>query len=142
MKVIWLAALLAVSACTAKPLTMSVPSKAGHDLNSARKAVHFCTGQSDEGGNSAVIGGYMTNIVLFGILPGTVGTMLVQDELRTQGEYDQVDRCLTERGFERRELTPNESAWLRNTTEAERARRLDHLVDGGKIEAYGLTRVQ
>jgi len=101
-KVELLVAVLALSACAVKPLTTSIPTQQGHTLASARNAVLDCVAQADEGGNSAVIGGYTTNILLFGILPGTLVTLPIEDELRTQGEYDQVDRCLSERGFERR----------------------------------------
>ena len=111
-------------------------------MSSARNAVLDCTGESDEGGNSAVIGGYTTNILLFGIILGPLVTVPMQEELRTQGEYDQVDRCLAERGFERRELTGNEAVWLRDASEHERVRRLDHLVGGGTIETYGVAYVQ
>ncbi|WP_170763958.1 hypothetical protein [Ruegeria lacuscaerulensis] len=142
MKVVLLVAVLAVSACAVKPLNGSIPTQQGHTLASARNAVLDCTGEADEGGNSAVIGGYTTNVLLFGIILGPLVTVPMQDELRTQGEYDQVDRCLAERGFERRELTGNESAWLNNASKHERVRRLDHLVGGGTVESYSFANVQ
>lgn len=137
MKKLLLGAFLVASACTTKPLGMSVPTQAGHNLHSARVAVDSCSLEADEGGNSAVIGGYATNILLWGILIGPAITAPIQDELRTQGEIDQVDRCLQERGFERRELSAGESFWVRNAFGEERERRLDHLVSGGTIETYG-----
>lgn len=137
MKKLLLGAFLVASACTTKPLGMSVPTQAGHNLHSARVAVDSCSQEADEGGNSAVIGGYATNILLWGILIGPAITAPIQDELRTQGEIDQVDRCLQERGFERRELSAGESFWVRNAFGEERERRLDHLVGGGTMETYG-----
>lgn len=137
MKKLLLGAFLVASACTTKPLGMSVPTQAGHNLHSARVAVDSCSQEADEGGNSAVIGGYATNILLWGILIGPAITAPIQDELRTQGEIDQVDRCLQERGFERRELSAGESFWVRNAFGEERERRLDHLVGGITIETCG-----
>lgn len=134
--------LVAVSACTTKPLEMSVPTQSGHTLHSARIAVNACSAEADIGGNSAVIGGYATAILLTSPLIGTIIGYNTQGASRTQGEIDQVDRCLTERGFERRNLTTNETSWLRGATEQERVRRLDHLVGGGVIETYGLAAVQ
>ncbi|NVO57533.1 hypothetical protein HW561_17180 [Rhodobacteraceae bacterium B1Z28] len=137
----FLCALMAVSACTTKPLETAIPTQAGHNLHSAKVAVDSCSVEADEGGNAAVIGGYATNVLLFGTLIGPILTAPVQDELRTQGEIDQVDRCLTERGFERHELTQGESFWLRNAYGEERVRRLDHLIGGGTIETYGTPKV-
>lgn len=140
MKKIICLAVLAVSACTTKPLEMSVPTQAGHNLHSARVAVQSCVTEADIGGNSAVIGGYATNILLWGIILGPVVTAPFDDELRAQGEIDQVDQCMTERGFERRYLSDGEQFWLSDAHGDERIRRLDHLVSGGAIETYGASR--
>ncbi|MEM7091055.1 MAG: hypothetical protein AAF496_15965 [Pseudomonadota bacterium] len=127
---------LALSACTTKPLESSVPTQAGHNLHSARVAVQNCATEADIGADAAVIGGYATNILFFGIILGPAITSAFDDQLRAQGAIDQVDRCMTERGFERRDLTGGEQFWLNNATGGERVRRLDHLVDGGTIETY------
>ncbi|MEX0276595.1 MAG: hypothetical protein AB3N19_03680 [Ruegeria sp.] len=133
-------AMLALSACAAKPLEMSVPTQAGHNLHSAKVAVNSCITEADIGGNSAVIGGYATNILLFSPLIGTLVTVPIQDELRAQGEIDQVDRCMTRLGFERRNLSDGEQIWLNDSHGEERVRRLDHLVGGGTVETYRATR--
>ena len=129
-------ALMATSACTTNPLDMSVPTQAGHNLHSARTAVESCAREADIGGNSAVIGNYATAIILSSPLVGTIIGYNTQDAVRAQGEIDQVDRCLAEQGFERRNLTEGERFWLRNTYGQERSKRLDHLVGGGTIETY------
>ena len=92
--------------------------------------------ETPEGGNAAVVGGYMMSILLTGVVIGTLITIPAEDGLRAQGEVDQVHRCLAERGFERRELTDGEVFWLDNSFGDERKRRLDHLVGGGTIETY------
>ncbi|MCG7522156.1 hypothetical protein [Ruegeria sp. Ofav3-42] len=137
MKKIICISALALSACTTKPLEMSVPTQAGHNLHSAKVAVQSCAAEEDIGGNSAVIGGYATNILLWGVILGPLITAPFDEKLRSQGEIDQVHRCLTERGFERRELTDGEQFWLHHTSGEERVRRLDHLVGGGTMETYG-----
>lgn len=137
MKKIVLLSLLLASACSTKPLTPSVPTKDGHNAYSAKVALDGCAQQADEGGTSAVVGAYATNILLWGIIVGPVATAPFEDQLRAQGEIDQVDRCMGEQGFERRELTQGESFWLRNSFGQERERRLNHLIGGGTIETYG-----
>ena len=136
MKKIICLVVLALSACTTKPLETSVPTQAGHNLHSARVAVQSCASEADIGGDAAVIGGYATNILLWGIIIGPAVTAPFDDQLRRQGEIDQVDRCMTEHGFERRKLSQGEAFWLRNAFGEERVRRLDHLVGGGTIESY------
>ncbi len=137
MKKIMCLSVLALSACTTKPLEMSVPTQAGHNLHSARVAVEACSTEADIGGNAAVIGSYPTFILMTSPLIGTAAAYSGRHDLRIRGEIDQVDRCLTERGFERRDLTNAERAWLRNASGDERVRRLDHLVAGGTMETYG-----
>ena len=141
MKKILFSVLMLASACTTKPLEVSVPTQASHNLHSAKIAVESCSLEADEGGNAAVIGGYTMNILLAGILIGTLVTIPAEDALRTQGEIDQVDRCLNEHGFERRDLTQGERFWLRDSYGQERVRRLDHLIGGGKIETYGVPKI-
>ncbi len=138
MKKVLCLAVLAVSACTTKPIEMSVPTQAGHNLHSARAAVQNCATEADIGGDAAVIGGYATNILVWGIILGPIITAPFDDRLRRQGEIDQVERCMTEHGFERRELNAGERFWLRDSVGEERVRRLDHLVGGGTIETYGV----
>ncbi len=138
MKKIICLAVLGVSACTTKPLELSVPTQAGHNLHSARVAVEYCASEADIGGNAAVIGAYPAFILMSSVLVGSVTAYTGRHELRRQGEIDQVDRCMTERGFERRNLTAGERFWLRDSVGEERVRRLDHLVSGGTIETYGV----
>lgn len=130
-------AVLAISACTTKPLAQSVPTQAGHNMHSAKVALQDCIAETPEGRNAAVIGGYATNILLWGIIIGPAVTVPIEDQLAAQGEIDQVNRCMSDRGFERRNLTQGEQFWLQNAYGGERARRLDHLVSGGTIKSYG-----
>ena len=125
-----------VSACATSALENSVPTQAGHNMASARNAVLSCSNEADIGGNAAVIGAYPAFILMSSPLVGSVLAYGSRHELRAQGEMDQVDRCLSERGFDRRVLTQGEAFWLRNAYGEERVRRLDHLVAGGTVENY------
>lgn len=138
MKKIVISTVLALSACAAKPIEMSVPTQKGHNLHSARVAVQNCATEADEGGDAAVIGSYPAFILMSTPLIGTAVAYSARHDLRAQGEIDQVDRCLSEHGFERRELDDGERFWLRDSFGEERVRRLDHLVGGGTIETYGV----
>jgi hypothetical protein len=107
-------------------------------MHSARAALQNCIAETPEGRNAAVIGGYATNILLWGVILGPAMTAPFEDQLADQGAIDQVNRCMTESGFERRELTDGEQFWLNNAFGDERTRRLDHLVSGGTIDSYGV----
>lgn len=139
MKKLLCLSVLALSACATKPLETSVPTQAGHNLHSARVAVQSCATEADIGGNAAVIGNYATAIILTSPLIGSIVGYNTQDAARAQGEIDQVDRCMTEQGFERRNLTDGEQFWLNDAHGDERVRRLDHLIGGGSIETYRAT---
>ena len=97
----------------------------------------YCVTEADEGGNAAVIGNYAVAILLSSPLIGTIVGYNTQDAARAQGERDQVDRCMAERGFKRRNLNAGERFWLRDSVGEERERRLDPLVSGGTVETYG-----
>ncbi|WP_170333952.1 hypothetical protein [Ruegeria arenilitoris] len=137
MKKLLVLSLLAASACTTKPLERYIPTQDGHNLHSTRSAMESCIGETSEGGNAAVVGGYMTSILIAGVVIGPLVTIPAEDSLRAQGEIDQVHRCLAERGFKRRELADGEVFWLNNSFGDERERRLGHLIGGGTIETYG-----
>lgn len=136
MKRIICLVLLATSACTTKPLETSLPTQSGHTLQSARVALDYCVTEADEGGNAAVIGSYPAFILMSSPLVGSALAYSGRHELRAQGELDQVNRCMSEHGFERRILTTDERQWLRDATGDERLGRMNHLVGGGTIETY------
>lgn len=137
MKILLSVVVLALSACTTQSLSPSVPTKAGHNLNSARSALQDCIAQTPEGRKAALIGGYATNILLWGVILGPAVTAPIHDQLAEQGEIDQVNRCMEDRGFDRRHLTDGEQFWLNDSFGDERKRRLDHLVSGGTVSSYG-----
>lgn len=134
-KIICLSA-LALSACATQPIKSSVPTQSGHNLHSARVAVQGCATEAHIGGNAAVIGAYPAFILMSSPLVGTTAAIAARHDLRRQGELDQMNRCMSELGFERRELTQGEQFWLQDSFGEERRHRLDHLVAGGSIETY------
>ncbi|MEX0320000.1 MAG: hypothetical protein AB3N21_18740 [Ruegeria sp.] len=140
MKKILLGALVLMTACGRLP-GPSIPMQSGHNLHSARAAVQACSAHADRGGKSAVVGGYVSSIILAGVIVGPIVVASNQRSIRAHGEVDGVDRCLSKRGFERRDLTSNEVARLSNSTPEQRERILDHLVGGGNIDTFGLPSV-
>ncbi len=136
MKKVALAAMMAMAACGQVP-GPSVPMQAGHNLHSARSAVQACSTNAYRGGNVAVAGGYVTGIILAGVIVGPLVVASTEDDIRASGEVDSVDRCLSKRGFQRRDLTEGEIFWLNNSYPSEREQKLDHLIGGGTLETFG-----
>jgi hypothetical protein len=102
----------------------------------ARAAVDTCAVYAPRGGRNRVTTMYVTNIVLWGIVPGAVGTAIAEPGIRDRGEAAAVDRCLKDRGFSRRDLTSAEMNALDAADGSTRAKLLDHLVMGGQLETF------
>ncbi|WP_372570491.1 hypothetical protein [Ruegeria jejuensis] len=129
MKRIALAAVTLLSACGQLP-GPSVPYQPGQNLDSARAAFQACAPTAPKSGQNAVIGSYAGGFVLAGLI-GVVAVAVSEDDIRTNGEYNGVDRCLSRYGFERRELTGAELQRLNTSTPEQRRVLLDQLVGSG-----------
>ncbi len=136
MKKIIAGSLLVLSACS--DLTgPSVPQQNGATLDAARAAVRACAPEAPQGGRGAVVGGYVTGVILGGIIVGPLVVVSVEDDIRAHGEASAVDRCLETRGFTRRDLTEEEVRLLNASTPQQRRLLLDHLVGGGTLSTFG-----
>jgi hypothetical protein len=132
-----LVAVLGLTACTdyAGP---AVPFKQGQNLAAARAAVQTCSQYAPRGGNGSVVGSYAAGVVFGGIVLGPIVVASNQKQIRSNGEARAVDRCLAERGFVRRNLTPGEITALRRLNNEQRERFLDHLIGGGSLGSFSV----
>lgn len=132
--VIGSSALLALAACgTPGP---SVPFQAGSSVDVARQAVDECAVVAPKGGQERVNTTYVVNMVLFGIIPGAIGTAAAEPSIRDNGEAAAVDRCLQTKGFDRRNLTDPEIAAINAADPRTRRAMLNHFVAGGSLESF------
>ncbi|NNK16369.1 MAG: hypothetical protein HKP51_05655 [Sulfitobacter sp.] len=127
--------LLTLTACT-DLRGPSVPAQPGQTLETARQAVFACAPRAAQGGQNAVTGSYVTGILFGGILPGIIIAASNEEITRAHGEASAVDKCLAERGFQRRDLTAQEVQALNNSSGYARKRLLDHLVGGGSLATF------
>lgn len=127
---------LMVAAC-GNPPGPSVPTQPGQSLLSARNAVNACARYAPGGGNNAVVGGYITGVVLGGILIGPIIVASNEETIRANGEANAVDRCLAKQGFTRRDLTEAEMTTLNSSSPNGRIALLNHLVGGGTLDTFG-----
>lgn len=107
-----------------------MPYQPGQNLDSARAAFQACAPSAPHSGRNAVVGGYAGGFVLGGLV-GVVIVAANEQDIRTNGEYNGIDRCLSRRGFERRELTAAELQQLNASSPEQRRVLLDQLVGGG-----------
>lgn len=135
MKIHALAGTLILAACGDLP-GPSVPTQPGHNLQSARNAVNACAPHAPGGGTSAVVGGYVTSVILAGIIIGPIVVASNEDTIHANGEANAVDHCLAKKGFTRRDLTDAEMAALNRSTPSGRIALLDHLVGGGTLDSF------
>jgi hypothetical protein len=131
------AALASLTAC-GEP-GPSVPFAAGQTMEVARSAVDTCSVFAPRGGEKRVRTMYITNMVLFGIIPGAIGTAVAEPGIRERGSAAGVDNCLETKGFERRNLKKDEVAAINAADEKTRAKLLDHFVMGGELETFSGT---
>lgn len=127
--------MLVLAACGELP-GPSVPMQAGQNLASARQAVSLCAPNAPSGGQSAVVGGYISGVLLGGIVIGPIIVASNEDNIRAHGEANSVDQCLANRGFQRRDLTPEEMHALNNSSSYQRELLLDHLIGGGTLQSF------
>ena len=130
-------ALAGLTACGAPG--PSVPFSAGQTMDVARSAVDTCSVFGPRGGQKRVQTMYITNMVLWGIVPGAIGTAVAEPRIRERGSAAAVDNCLEAKGFERRNLDKDEVAALNAADEKTRAKLLDHFVMGGELETFSGT---
>lgn len=127
------AALLAGCAPASAP---SVPQQPGMSFMQAREDVRGCSVYAPKGGKDALIGSYVTGILLAGFIVGPVAVASSEGMIRDGGERRAVDRCLGELGYERRELTPQEISALNSSRGYDRQRLLNYLVAGGTLDTF------
>ena len=126
---------LPLAACAGLP-GPSVPMQQGKTLQMANAAIQSCAPYAPKGGKNAVVGGYVTGVMLGGLIVGPAIVATNEDDIRARGEARAVDRCLAEQGFKRRDLTPVEMAALKSRDATQRQRLLTHLINGGTVESY------
>jgi hypothetical protein len=132
-----LMSLLLLAACGDLP-GPSVPMQQGQTLSLANAAIEACSPVAARGGKNAVVGGYVTGVVLGGLVVGPIIVASNEDNIRANGEANAVDRCLAQKGFMRRDLTPAEVSALNASDPGQRRRILDHLVNGGTLETFAV----
>lgn len=131
------AALVSMTACGAPG--PSVPFAVGQNIDVARSAVDTCSVYGAGGANKRIQTMYITNMVLWGIIPGAIGTAVAEPRIRERGAASAVDNCLENRGFSRRNLTKDEVAVLDGADPTTRRKLLDHFVMGGQLETFSGT---
>lgn len=127
----------AVAGCAAQVPGPSVPFRAGANLDAARGAFDACTGAAAKSGQSTLAGHYVGSVLWGGVIVGPIVVASNAPNLRYNGEVSGMDRCLEQRGFVRRDLTPQEIRALESADRATRRAMLDHLVGGGTLESFG-----
>ena len=115
----------------------SVAMLPGQNLERANAAIRACSPVAERGGQNAVVGGYVSGVILGGIIVGPIIVANNEDNIRANGEASAVDRCLAKQGFKRRDLTEAEMAALNARGLEQRRQLLDHLINGGTLETFG-----
>lgn len=135
MKKMLLIPVLAFAACgqTKGP---SVPYQPGANLLDARKAVRACAPLAEKGGQDALTASYVTGALLGGFLLGPAVVTATQYDIREWGKADAVDDCMEKRGWERRNLTAQETTRLNSLPYYQRQYLLDHLIGGGSLATF------
>ncbi|MFP3383599.1 hypothetical protein [Tritonibacter scottomollicae] len=124
-----------VAGCAVEP-GPSVPTKTGSSVFEARQSLAFCAPQGPKGGKAAVTSSYIASMIFLGILPGAIAAASGEEHTRRHGAIDAVDDCLSEQGFERRELTAQEAVAIKQRDRYARDQLLTHLVNGGALATY------
>lgn len=114
----------------------SVPMQEGATLSTANSAIRACSPVAPGGGQSAVVGNYIFSVVWGGVLLGPLIVASSEQSIRDYGEAGAVDRCLTDSGFKRRNLTTAEVSALNGLGSTDRQRLLDHFVAGGSLSDF------
>ncbi|KIC19704.1 hypothetical protein GC1_00295 [Leisingera sp. ANG1] len=130
-----MAAVLGLSACAKTPVP-SVPAQPGKSISEAHEAVRQCAPVAPKGGKNAVTGSYVAGVLLGGLIIGPVIVASNEDHIRANGARRAVDKCLEAQGYTRREMTPEEAAFLNALYGYQRQIFLDHLVAGGTLEGF------
>ncbi len=126
---------MCIAACGELP-GPSVPMQSGQTLEAANSAIRACAPNAPQGGKNAVVGNYVAGVLLAGIIIGPIVVASNEDTIRAQGEANAVDKCLAQRGFQRRDLTAAEVTALNRRGPNARRDLLNHLVRGGTLENF------
>jgi len=124
-----------LAGCAVEP-GPSVPTKAGSNVFEARQSLAFCAPQGPKGARAAVTSSYIASMIFLGVLPGAIAAASGEEHTRRNGAINAVDDCLTEQGFERRELTAQEAVAIKQRDRYARERLLNHLINGGTLASY------
>ena len=114
----------------------AVPAQSGKNLAASRHAFATCLPNAPQGGQNAVVGGYVAGVILGGILIGPIIVASNERSIRHSGEAGGVDRCLRKLGYQRRVLTKPEVQAINSSSPTTRARLLDHFVAGGTLSNF------
>lgn len=126
---------VAVSACSVhKP--RAVPMQPGKSVQEARDDLSSCARRAPEAGRKAVVANYAASPIWGGLVLGPLVIAAREKEVRKNGERRAVDRCLEQRGYQRRELTPEEEEFLNRGDTHQREFFLQHLMEGGTLESF------
>jgi hypothetical protein len=128
---------VSIAACSLPP--PSVPSQLGKSLFDAKAAISSCEPNAPQGATNAVVSSYIFSVVWGGILLGPIVINASEDQIRRNGARRAIDRCLEDYGYNRRELTVEESNFLNAQHGYQRQRFLNHLVAGGSLEEFSAT---
>jgi hypothetical protein len=127
---------LSVAGCAAVESGPAVPAKSGSTVFEARQSLAFCAPQGPKGAKAAVTSSYIASMLFLGILPGAVIAAAGEEHARSQGAVNAVDDCLKDQGYERRELTAEETTAIKQRDRYAREQLLSHLIGGGTLADY------
>ncbi|MBV7395185.1 hypothetical protein [Mameliella sediminis] len=125
-----------LTGCAADVRGPSVPFQAGANLEGARAAFDACSLQAQKAGQSSLAGHYVGSVLWGGLVVGPIVVASNAPNLRYNGEINAMDRCMENRGFVRRDLTPAELRAVQRADAVTRRMLLDHLVGGGTLESF------
>ncbi len=129
------AALLLTAACD-QGYGPSVPQQPGRDLADAKAAFAVCAPQGPKGASENLVGSYIFSVLWGGLLIGPVTVAASADQVRENGARRAIDDCLSEQGYERRELTLEEVQFLNSSDTYVRQLFLNHLIAGGTLAGF------
>ncbi len=127
--------LLLTAACAPAP-GPSVPQQPGKSIQDANAAFQICAPQGPVGARDHLTANYIVSVLWGGVIVGPLTVAATAEEIRDIGARNAIDHCLEEQGYERRELSVEELAYLNQANGYERELFLNHLVAGGDLASF------
>ncbi len=124
-----------LAACAEAP-GPSVPFQSGKTLGDAKAAFEVCAPQGPVGARQNLTTSYWFSPIWGGIIIGPLTIAATADQIRENGARNAVDKCLTEQGYSRRELSVDEIKFLNQSDAYARELFLEHLVAGGSLVGF------